>query len=288
MQQLSHLKKEFIDKLRPLYPISEVESLFTQVLEDALQLKRKDYLLDTSFTLSAAAEEKIKAISNRLLDGEPLQYILGEVWFMGLRLKVTEKVLIPRPETEELVDLIIHNHSSSIDDQFLQIIDIGTGSGCIPIALKVHLKNAQVWAVDVSNEALEIAIYNAAKHRTPISFMLADILEWELVFQDEQKFDIIVSNPPYITSGEKGAMHPNVLQFEPHLALFVEEKAPLLFYESIASFALKHLQTNGRLYFEINRKYGIQVKDLLYKKGFKVVHLLQDMQGADRMISASL
>ncbi|QNL48605.1 peptide chain release factor N(5)-glutamine methyltransferase [Olivibacter sp. SDN3] len=286
MQQLNHLKKEFIDKLSPLYPVSEIESLFAQVLEDALQLKRKDYLLDKSFTLSAAGLEKIKKISDRLLKGEPLQYILGVAWFMGLHLKVTEKVLIPRPETEELVDLIIQDHSSSID-QPLQIIDIGTGSGCIPSALKAHLRDAQVWAVDISREALEIAKYNAAKHHTSINFMLADILDWEFVFQDGQKFDIIVSNPPYITPGEKEEMHPNVLQFEPHLALFVEEKAPLLFYETIASFALEHLQPKGKLYFEINSNYGVEVKNLLYKKGFKVVRLLQDMQGADRMISAS-
>jgi len=287
MQQLEQIRKQFLDKLAPLYDESEADSIFFVLLEDLFHYKRKDYLLRNPITFNLADQDKINGMLLRLLNGEPIQQLMGSAWFMGISLKVSSDVLIPRPETEELVDLILRDQQAHPIHE-ARIIDIGTGTGCIPIALKKQLPQATVFAVDVSKEALEIAKHNALQNKVSINFMLTDILEWELVFADELTFDIIVSNPPYITSSEKPFMHPNVLQFEPHLALFVEDKAPLLFYETIASFALKHLQPEGLLYFEINRNYGQEVKSLLTKKGFSNVVLLQDMQGADRMIKASL
>lgn len=284
--QLNNIQQQFIDKLVPLYDASETESLFFEVVHHVFALSRTAYLLNKHLEISADQEEQVNAILTRLVGGEPIQYIVGIAWFMGFPLKVTDNVLIPRPETEELVDLIIKDYQNSTETA-LEIIDIGTGSGCIPITLKKHLKQANVHALDVSREALAIAKQNAKEQQTVIKFMLADILEWDLIFQDDKKYDVIVSNPPYIPPSEQSAMHGNVLQYEPHLALFVQEKVPLLFYETIASFALKHLEENGTLYFEINRNYGKNVIDLLHKKGFKQVSLLQDMQGADRMIKAS-
>jgi release factor glutamine methyltransferase len=285
--QLHKFQQQFLDKLIPLYDSSEAESLFFEVIQYAFHYNRAAYSLNKHIDITADKEEQINAILKRLTEGEPLQYILERAWFMGLPLKVNNKVLIPRPETEELVDKIIKDYQH-VSHTPLEIIDIGTGSGCIPIALKKYLKEAHLHALDVSKDALEIAKQNAMDHHTSINFILANILEWDLIFQDDMKFDVIVSNPPYIPPNEQEAMHSNVLQYEPHLALFVEEKAPLLFYETIASFALIHLKKSGTLYFEINRNYGKEVLDLLQKKGFQHVFLLQDMQGADRMIKASL
>ncbi|HWL00024.1 MAG TPA: peptide chain release factor N(5)-glutamine methyltransferase, partial [Parapedobacter sp.] len=204
-------------------------------------------------------------------------------WFMGMKLAVSPAVLIPRPETEELVQLIIDHQSTSAS---LRIIDIGTGSGCIAIALKKALPQAHVYALDVSDDALGIARRNAESQSAYINFIHADILEWELIFQDEQRFNIVVSNPPYITADEQVDMHNNVLEHEPHLALFVQGEAPLLFYEHIGAFASHHLQKGGDLYVEINRGYGQAVCNLFQKKELGIVSLLQDMQGADRMVHA--
>src|SRR5690606_370717 len=184
----------------------------------------------------------------------------------------SDAVLIPRPETEELVHLIVNHHRKSTSTA-LRIIDIGTGSGCIAIALKKALPHAHIYALDVSDDALHVARQNAEDQAVQLDFIHADILEWELIFQDEQRFDIVVSNPPYITTAERGDMHQNVLDHEPHLALFVQETAPLLFYEHIAAFASHHLHSGGDLYVEINRNYGQAVGDLFRKKGFGSVAL---------------
>src|SRR5690606_33314046 len=179
-----------------------------------------------------------------LLAGKPLQYILKEAWFYGLPLLVNESVLIPRPETEELVDQIVRKYRGT---EPLKIIDIGTGSGCIALALKHALPQAEVWAVDVSSNALKVAKNNASNHGLDVRFMQTDILEWDVVFDADIRFDVIVSNPPYITPDEKSEMAPHVLQFEPELALFAPEGAPLLFYQHIADFAQHYLTTGGRL-----------------------------------------
>ncbi|MEH6308428.1 peptide chain release factor N(5)-glutamine methyltransferase [Olivibacter sp. CPCC 100613] len=287
MQQLEAVKKQFIEKIAVLYEANEAESIFLIVLEDLFGYSRRDLLLHKSMNLNDEQLDRLEEAASRISTGEPVQYIIGHTPFMGLSLHVNQHVLIPRPETEELVDLIIQDLKQG-DRPAPKIIDVGTGSGCIPIAIKKYVNQAQVSAIDVSGEALAVAKQNAVENQCPVHFMLADILEWDIIFAEELKFDLVVSNPPYITNSEQQFMHPNVLQFEPHLALFVEDRAPLLFYETIASFALAHLEKGGKLYFEINRNFGKEVKNLLVKKGFKDVLLKQDIHGADRMVRASV
>lgn len=287
MLQLEAVKKLFIDRLTTLYEASELENIFFIILTDIFGYSRNALLLNKSISLNDDQLGQLEEIINRLSTGEPVQYITGHTPFMGLSFQVNEHVLIPRPETEELVDFIICDLKKSAAPE-PRIIDIGTGSGCIPVTIKKYIDKASVYAIDISRGALEVANQNATKLHCPVHFMLADILEWDIIFTEDIKFDVIVSNPPYITHAEQQHMHPNVLQFEPHLALFVEDQAPLLFYETIASFALVHLAKGGSLYFEINRNFGEEVKDLLRKKGFKDILLKQDMHGADRIIRASL
>src|SRR5690606_24008283 len=203
------------------------------------------------------AAKLYKALSS-LKKAEPIQYVLGYAWFMEMKLTVDRPVLIPRPETEELVQLV-----ASQQKEAQRIIDIGTGSGCIALALKNALPATSVYALDISNEALNVAKENARNQRVQIEFIQADILQWDTTFQPDAWFDAVVSNPPYITHNEIREMHPNVLEHEPHLALFVDDHTPLLFYDHITSFAWQHLRPGGRLYFEINRNYGAAVCDLL-------------------------
>lgn len=269
MRQPQQLKLIFMDQLSHLYEKDELQSMWRwwrQGLATAAQL-------DTEFDRIVAA----------LKQGRPYQYVMGEAWFMGMKLYVDEAVLIPRPETEELVDRIARQFAST---QELSIIDIGTGSGCIALSLKKRLPHARVHALDLSAEALQVARKNASTHQLDIQFMQADILEWDVILDKSLGFDVIVSNPPYITPAEKADMTPQVLQYEPELALFVEQEAPLLFYQYIADFARHHLRPSGKLFFEINRKYGAETVDLLNKMGFEQVLLIQDMQGADRMVEA--
>lgn len=282
MRRIADFEVEFINELSDLYDRQEAEELYSLLVENKLQIKRAAYKLRQGELLTEEQEQVFKQALAALKTGKPIQYILNEAHFYGLTFEVNPYVLIPRAETEELVHYILQQHTSP---QALKLIDIGTGSGCIPITLKKHLPAAQVSSLDISKEALLTAQKNATNNDVAIHFINADILEWEYLFSDQQ-FDIIVSNPPYITPKEKDDMHLNVLNFEPHLALFVEEVAPLLFYETIASFALAHLREQGDLYFEINRYYGAQTKDMLQKKGFQEVRLIQDMYGADRIIHA--
>ena len=218
-------------------------------------------------------------ILNGLKAQKPIQYLLGEAFFYGAVFKVNEAVLIPRPETEELVDWILEEKA-----QGQVVVDFGTGTGCIAISLKKHLKDASVTAVDISEEAIRTASENALINQTEVSFIHADIL----TFQSETKFDIIVSNPPYITEKERAEMHQNVLAHEPHLALFVTDERPLLFYEAVADFALRNLKENGSLFFEINEYLSQETIQMLKDKSFVFIELRKDMQGKDRMIRARL
>lgn len=285
MTSIAAFEVEFLEALAPLYDGAEATELYSLLVENKLQIKRSSYNLKKEEYLSAEQLQDFRAVLAELVGGKPIQYVLNEAHFYGMCFEVNPDVLIPRAETEELVHYIIAQHRK--DTAALRLIDIGTGSGCIPITLKKHLPHARVSSLDISQEALRTAKRNAEKLSADIQFINADILEWEYIFSDQQ-FDIIVSNPPYITPKEKEDMHMNVLNFEPHLALFVEEVAPLLFYETIASFALAHLAPEGDLYFEINRYYGAETKDMLQKKGFQYVQLIQDMYGADRMIHARI
>lgn len=283
MQTLGHIRKQFIQDLIELYSEDEIKSIFQIAALEYLEIPKSNFLLALNEPLSSAHEEILSKTLKLLLSGKPIQQIIGKAPFYGLMFNVTEDTLIPRPETEELVDLIIKEQKSQ--NHTIQIIDIGTGSGCIAISLKKNLPNSSVTAVDISTQALAIANQNAINNSTTIEFRCIDILEWEFVFHEEQ-FDVIVSNPPYITQEEAGAMHQNVLSFEPHTALFVENDAPLLFYDYIASFALKHLKKNGTLYFEINQYLSIETKELLIKKGLTKVEVMRDLNQVPRMIKA--
>lgn len=272
MRQIEELKQQFMHGLFELYDESELNSMWRWLKEDFPDVDRLDAEFDP--------------ILSQLQSGRPFQYVMGEAWFMGMAFLVNESVLIPRPETEELVDLICRQYQHIHAANALKFIDIGTGSGCIALALKKCIPQANVFALDVSSAALNVARSNADRLKLDVNFMEANILEWDVIFNDEIRFDVIVSNPPYITPAEKSGMERHVLDYEPELALFVEEEAPLLFYQHIADFAWHHLHSGGKLFFEINRRYGTEIVDLLHKMGFDQVRLIQDLQGADRMIEA--
>lgn len=285
MQSIASIEQRFIDDLSRLYHPDEIRQLCYLLAEDRFGWSKAHYLLNRQAVLGEEDVAWLKSALSALQGAHPIQYILGHAWFMGMKLAVSDAVLIPRPETEELVHLIVNHHRKTAPTA-LRIIDIGTGSGCIAIALKKALPHAHICALDVSDDALHVARQNAEDQSVQLDFIHADVLEWELIFQDEQRFDIVVSNPPYITTAERGDMHQNVLDHEPHLALFVQGTAPLLFYDHISSFAFHHLRSGGDLYVEINRNYGQAVVDLFRKKGLGPVGLHKDMQGADRMVHA--
>lgn len=277
---LKQVEKEFSKRLRHLYDSQEIKELFLLSAEELLNLSRIKIILQKKMELTDEVNSRFGAILSSLEKGVPIQYALGYVWFYGMKLKVNEAVLIPRPETEELVALILKENQYKSP----KVIDIGTGSGCIPIAIKKHLPEAEVWTVDISIEALKVASINAENENCAIRFIEADILHADNLFP-KQKFDVIVSNPPYITPSEKSAMDVNVLNYEPHLALFISEEKPLLFYESIADFAKEHLCEGGKLYFEINRRFGKDLQSMLERSGFVAVKIYKDMYGAERIIS---
>ncbi len=249
MKILQDFELLFQHELQELYDEDEIKAIFLMVVAEKFGLNRTNYHLRKTDIVNEANKAEVLSILQDLEKHRPIQYILNRADFYGEVFQVNESVLIPRQETEELVDLIIKNHKSS---QNLKIIDIGTGSGCIPITLSKHLNNALVTTIDISKEAIKTAQENANNLKTQVQFINADIFEWEYIFSDQQ-YNIIVSNPPYITPGEKQHMNQNVLAYEPELALFIEESAPLIFYDVISSFALKHLAPNGDLYFEMNR-----------------------------------
>ena len=274
---------QYQQNLTSIYPDGEIRQLFLMVFEYITTKRTVHYNLIQNE--EAGEENTLHAISilEELKINKPIQHILHEAHFYGNTFEVSASTLIPRPETEELVDLILHDILHSTKD--LKIIDIGTGSGCIPISLALkHLANYT--AVEISAEAITIAKRNAKKYQVDIEFILADILEWEYIFEENIEYDVIVSNPPYITQDKKKEMHNNVIQFEPHLALFVEDEAPLLFYDYIADFALTHLSKEGTLYFEINQYLSVETSELLKKKGFQSVEIFKDINNVDRIIRA--
>ncbi|TXI67976.1 MAG: peptide chain release factor N(5)-glutamine methyltransferase [Flavobacterium sp.] len=279
---LKQYKTHFFDSLKNIQDEQEIESFFFILTEYLHNIKRVDVALNPNFELSEDDVEKWNAILAELQLEKPIQYITGDAWFFRLRFEVNENTLIPRPETEELVEWIL---SSSIIHHPSSILDIGTGTGCIPISLKTNLPKANVSAIDVSEKALEVAKRNAISNKVDISFIQADILEVEDL---SQYFDIIVSNPPYVRNLEKEEIKKNVLDHEPHLALFVEDTDALLFYRKIAQLALKNLAPNGLLFFEINQYLGKETVELLENLGFKNIELKKDMYGNDRMIRCTI
>lgn len=282
---LVQLEQQFVNALSILYPDDEAKAIFASCVDSILQINRASLILMKHQELSDAYIITLQALLPILQSGKPLQYVLGEAHFYGLTFKVNEAVLIPRPETEELVDWIL-TELESRNSRYPTILDIGTGSGCIPIALKKHLPQAQVSTIDISTEAIAVAKQNAKLNGVDVNFIQADILNHSSALQ--QTYNVIVSNPPYITQQEKPDMHANVLNHEPYLALFVSNEKPLIFYEAIADFALINLSENGLLFFEINSNLGKETIEMLYHKGFKNIELRKDMQGKDRMICCSL
>jgi len=274
---VKNYKEIFKNELLSIYDEQEIDSFFYIILEKIHNLKRIDLALNPETIMDGSDLKQWKSIVSDLKVEKPIQYILGETEFYGLRLEVNENTLIPRPETEELVELIIKEEGK------VKILDIGTGSGCIAISLAKNLPNAEVFAIDVSEKALITAKRNAEINAVKVTFWLKNILETEDL---EQQFDVIVSNPPYVRNLEKAEIKPNVLEYEPHLALFVEDDDALLFYRKIAQLAKKNLNPEGKLYFEINQYLGKETVQLLEDLGFGAVELIQDIYGNDRMISA--
>lgn len=281
---IKEYRTQFIQELTPIYDAGEAESFFYLILEEKQQLKRIDLALHPDLVFS---EEEIgvwNAILKQLKHEIPIQYLLGKTSFYGLDFEVNAAVLIPRPETEELVEWILESQKPKVESQKVKILDIGTGSGCIAISLAKNLPDATVFALDVSEDALATAKINAANNLVNVTFIHQNILETEDLLQ---QFDIIVSNPPYVRNLEKEEIKKNVLENEPHLALFVADNDALVFYKKIAQLAQKNLLSNGQLYFEINQYLGKEMVDLLEKMNFKTVELRKDIYGNDRMTKAS-
>jgi release factor glutamine methyltransferase len=281
IMQLKSLQNFFQNGLIGYYPKEEINAFFYRICEQHLNYKRIDVSLKSETLITPETFEYFESLISRLLTYEPIQYILGTTSFFGLEFKVDTNVLIPRPETEELVAWILKQADSS---QPLKILDIGTGSGCIAVSLAKHFPNADVYALDVSPAALEMAQYNAQQNGVQLNGIQANVLEWE---NTELQFDIIVSNPPYVRESEKERMAPNVLEHEPHLALFVENNNPLVFYQAIVALSKQALKKQGLLYFEINEYLGQETKALFSSDDFENVQLKTDIFGKNRMMRAS-
>lgn len=270
--------------LSKTHALDEAKYILNLLVADFLKLTKQQLVLASNQEASCELKDYVSFCTSKLSENVPFQYILGFENFYGYDFIVNENVLIPRPETEELVEWIsqtLEENSSA------HILDIGTGSGCIPITLSKLLPNTTIEAVDISTKALETARQNNTKNNTKVVFRALDILN-ENAWNFDSKFEVIVSNPPYIPNKEKALMHANVLDFEPHLALFVEDDDALIFYEKIADFSLKYLVSKGFLFFECNEFNAQDVKDMLSLKGFVHIELRKDMSGKERMIKASL
>jgi release factor glutamine methyltransferase len=283
--KIKEYRSLFIQELTSIYDEGEAESFFYLILEEKYQLKRIDLALRPDLFFSDQEVMFWNTLLEQLKLEIPVQYLLGKTSFYGLDLEVNENVLIPRPETEELVEWIVKENLKSQRAKDLKILDIGTGSGCIAIALAKNIPNVQVYAIDVSEKALATAQKNAAINKVDITFLNQNILLTENL---RQQFDIIVSNPPYVRNLEKKEIKKNVLDNEPHLALFVADTDALIFYKKITELAQKNLSDNGQLFFEINQYLGNEMIDLLKKRNFKNIELRKDIYGNDRMIKGSI
>ena len=281
MKNFNKCKEIFLDSLKENFSSREIENIFFELLFFKMKWERVDYLLNKTQKLSPEEVYFFENSLEKLSKNIPVQYITGQVNFCNLLIKVNSKVLIPRPETEELVHLVLNNHK---EDSLKEILDVGTGSGCIIIALKKTLPNTNCTAIDISKDAVRTAKANAVLNKVEIDFINKDILKYE---NEEKSWDIIVSNPPYIPISNKKYMHPNVLQNEPSQALFVENEEPLKYYKIISDFAINHLKKNGKIYFEIHEDFANDVVNLLsIKKHFKS-SVYKDFQGKKRFVVAT-
>jgi len=275
---IKELEQEYIQSLNQFYDSEESKSIFYLAATSILKVTQSELLVKKDKVLAQKDTDALTKVLHTLKTGKPVQQVLGEAFFYGLSLKINEDVLIPRPETEELVDWVI----KEIKDKKESVLDIGTGSGCIPIAIKKTLPSVEVSALDISVQALKVATANASLNEADIEFIEADILN----YSSDKKYDVIVSNPPYIRQLEKADMQENVLAHEPHSALFVSDEDPLIFYNAISDFALNNLNPDGYLFFEINEFLWAETLQILIDKRFKNIELRKDMQGKDRMIMA--
>lgn len=282
--KIKEYRKQFIQDLTALYGEDEAESFFYLILENQQQLKRIDLALQPDLILSTDALKVWDQFLQQLKNEIPVQYVLGSTSFFGLDFEVNTNVLIPRPETEELVEWILNSLQSTVTNQKVKIIDIGTGSGCIAISLAKNIPHAHVTALDVSVDALVTAQKNAQNNQVTVAFKNQNILE---TYDLQEQFDVIVSNPPYVRNLEKQEIKNNVLHHEPHLALFVENDNALIFYKKIAELAQKNLKPNGFLFFEINQYLGAEMIGLLQDLDFKNIELRKDIYGNDRMVAAN-
>jgi release factor glutamine methyltransferase len=299
---VKNYRTQFSTNLSPIYPKTEIDSFFFILVDEYLDLQRIDVTLNPNFKITEDKVFLLNRALNRLKNEEPIQYIIGNTEFYGFPFLVDKNTLIPRPETEELVEWILleaEKLQSSKASKSLNILDIGTGSGCIPISLAKKLPTATVSAIDISVDALKVAKKNATLNKVKIEFIEADILQTEHLnifansstscnSSSKKQFNIIVSNPPYVRELEKVEIQNNVLQNEPHLALFVSNENPLIFYDKIADLAKQNLAKDGLLFFEINQYLGQETSKILTEKGFKNIELRKDLFGNERMIKATV
>ncbi len=278
--------QRILAQLYEVYDNREAANIADMAIEHITGQRKIERIVYKDLPVNEVQQKQLEKIADELLNHRPIQYVLGEAWFMDMKLIVNEHVLIPRPETEELVQWISDDIKKSGNKDVL-LIDIGTGSGCIPIALKKIIPAVTVSAVDVSNDTLHVAKLNSTELKADVNFLQLDFLneeEWSRL----GKYDIIVSNPPYIKQSEEAAMRDNVLKYEPHLALFVPNEDALLFYKAIAKFSREHLKPEGSVYVEINEVLGEEVVEVLNSSGFTSVVVKKDMQGKDRMVKAKM
>lgn len=277
---LKSIHDQYREQLEEIYPLQEIDSIFAIVVEHNLGMSRADRVLHATESIEVEKQNELLSILDRLKKEEPIQYILGKTEFYGLELAVNPHVLIPRPETEELVRWIL----DSVENKAPMILDFGTGSGCIALAVKKELPQAGVVGVDKSPVALQLANKNAKTLKLNVDFEILDILGNSLSI--EGKFDIMVSNPPYVRYSERVHMKSNVLKYEPEMALFVDDTDPLVFYRRIAELGKDYLSKDGLLFFEINEVYGQEILELLRDKCYTEIELRKDLNGKDRMIKA--
>ena len=288
---LNEARTVLTKELTGIYDNAELKNVADLVLEHITKMPRMDQVKSKLSYLTCTQLENIDAITERLKRNEPIQYVLGEAWFAGLKFNVNKNVLIPRPETEELVNWVVKENQNRIGigskGKSQNILDVGTGSGCIPITIKKKLPLANVTAIDVCSEALFTATENAIEHNAEVDFILQDFLDEEK-WAGLGQFDCIVSNPPYVKQKEKDTMHARVKEFEPPLALFVPDNDALLFYRKLSDFSLQHLNPGGSLFVEINEVLSDAVVNLFRSAGYSDIELKKDMQGKDRMLRASV
>jgi release factor glutamine methyltransferase len=284
MKTIKDVSERFKQELSSLYQLKEIESVNSLILNDLLNISKAKIKAFPELEITPGQTGQLENILNELKTGRPVQYVLGHTEFYGLPFTVNPSVLIPRPETEELVQWVLETVKQS-PKPVRNILDIGTGSGCIAITLKKYLPHVKVSALDISSAALETAEQNAELNKAEVQFIEFNILDYNKI-NYLSEFDLIVSNPPYVTPGDKELMHTNVTGFEPHTALFVPQDDPLLFYNAIADAAVQKLTNGGFLFFEINESYGEQTVQLLKDKLFKNIKLRKDLSGRDRMLKA--